>query len=117
MTEPSSEFKLNPRKLGRLLNICQEPDLSHEPGSPESEKARLLRDCLADIPALRADVVDKLPTMIKHMVQELPRLKGIPLAQLLADTNTSLEALEAIKRCRETLSIPVDRGVIRRRLS
>lgn len=105
MTEPSSTFGLGPEKLGRLLALYAESKESPAPADSDDQKARLLKDLMADIPPLTADVLRTLPPLLRQMYEDGPRLEGQSLSDLIENRKTSLTDLKAVRDLAHRLSV------------
>lgn len=97
MTEQPSTFGLAPKKLGRLLALYAESGEDPTPSASDGQKARLLKDLMSDIPPLCADVLQTLPQLLRRMYEDIPRLEGQSLSDLIQNPETPLDDLKAMR--------------------
>jgi len=115
MAKRSTTFGLGAKNIGRLLALSQEArhegDGDTDNGDADQAKSQRLMDFLADIPALSADTLDALPTVLQQMCEKMPRLEGASIGTLLfGDKRGDIPPLEPLKQVKALAKDQVSRS-------
>jgi hypothetical protein len=97
MTEPSPTSKLDPKKLGRLLELYCESAEEGDGSNPDQQRTLLLRDYLEDTLPLTAKVLQVLPSLLQQVYGDTSRLEGQSLYKLLLEPSTAIHDLITAK--------------------
>jgi len=107
MTKDPTTFGLKPEKLGKLLNLCSDPDKSKKNEiniDVDQQRAELLQDRLAE--TLITGSPKKSP--LRKELTRLCRMSGLAAGEsirnLLGNNNTDIELLKKIKEHAKSLS-------------
>jgi hypothetical protein len=100
MAKDPTTFGLKPEKLGKLLNICSDPDKSKKNEiniDVNQQRAELLQDRLAE--TLLTGSLKKSP--LRKELTQLCRMSGLAAGEsirnLLCNNNTDIELLRKVK--------------------
>ncbi len=97
MTKPSLTSKLDPKKLGRLLELYCESEEEGDSSNPDQQRTLLLRDTLAYTLPLTPKVLQTLPSLLQQVYGDTSRLEGQSLYKLLLEPSTPLQDLITAK--------------------
>jgi len=107
----TSTFSLTPGQLARLLALgAEEPMPGEKRASSDTQLAALLRDRLARPLTFEREAIDALPPALGAMCRELIALANRSLGEVLLDSRSELNVLEAVKEYGKRLAARLNDG-------
>lgn len=95
--EKTSTFSLTPGQLARLLALGAEEPMPGGKRGSDTQLAALLRDRLVCPLTFEREAIDALPPALGAMCRELAALANRSLGEVLLDSRSELNVLEAVK--------------------
>jgi hypothetical protein len=92
----SEDSWMDPDKLGRLLDLYTDQD-PEDVTDADREKTWVLRDYLSYLLPLNQATLKSLPTILRRLLEEMPRAEGKSLGTLLQYPHVTPNDLRAVK--------------------
>lgn len=97
MEESSKKFELNVEQSTNLLRLCLHPDQQPKDETEEKDRASVLLDVLGSKLPVNPALIESLPPVLRALSEELKSISGLPLGDLLQDSQTKIGVIRRIK--------------------
>ena len=97
MEEPLKKFELNVEQSTNLLRLCRNADEQRTDETQEKNRASVLLDVLGSKLPVNPALLESLPPVLRALSEELKSVSGLPLGDLLQDSQTKIAFIRRIK--------------------
>ena len=97
MDESPEKLDLNIEQSTNLLRICLDADERRTDGEEEKNRASVLLDVLGSKLPVNPALLESLPPVLRALSEELKSVSGLPLGDLLQDSQTKIAVIRRIK--------------------
>lgn len=97
MEEQSKRFKLNAKQSTSLLRLGLDRNRDKKDHAAANTRADLLADTLGSRMPVDATLLESLPVVLRSLSEQLESVSGLPIGQLLFNSQTKTALLRRIK--------------------
>lgn len=97
MEESSRKFDLNVEQSTNLLRLCLNADQQRTDETQEKNRTAVLLNVLGSKLPVNPALLESLPPVLRALSEELKSVSGLPLGDLLQDSQTKIAIIRRIK--------------------
>lgn len=97
MEESPKKLDLNIEQSTNLLRLCLHADQQRTDETEEKNRASVLLDVLGSKLPVNPALIESLPPVLRALSEELQSVSGLPLGDLLQDSQTKIAVVRRIK--------------------